>query len=52
MKMLASQYACRFTLIAISLGFALTGPSDASQSEGELVPPLETMLHGLLKTDV
>src|SRR6516225_2382051 len=29
MKMLASQYACRFTLIAISLGFALTGPAAA-----------------------
>src|SRR6516164_2831353 len=29
MKMLASQYACRFTLITISLGFALTGRADA-----------------------
>ena len=40
-------------LLQSVLGYALTGPRDAAPAgEGEPVPPFDTLLHGLLKTDV
>jgi AcrR family transcriptional regulator len=34
------------------LGYALIGPRDVPPAEGEPAPPLDALLHGLLKTDV
>ena len=39
-------------LIQAILGYALTGPRDVAISEVDPAPPFETLLHGLLKTDV
>jgi AcrR family transcriptional regulator len=39
-------------LLQAVLGFALTGPRDVLPNEGEPTQPLDTLLHGLLKTDV
>ena len=39
-------------LLQAVLGYALTGPRDVPPTEGEATPPLDALLHGLLKTDV
>jgi AcrR family transcriptional regulator len=39
-------------LLQAVLGYALTGPRDVAPAEGEPAPPFDTLLHGLLKTDV
>jgi len=39
-------------LLQAVLGYALTGPRDVPAEEGEATQPLDTLLHGLLKTDV
>jgi AcrR family transcriptional regulator len=39
-------------LVQAVLGYALIGPRDVPPTEAEPGPPLETLLHGLLKTDV
>jgi AcrR family transcriptional regulator len=39
-------------LLQAVLGYALTGPRDVPPTEGEPTPPLDALLHGLLKTDV
>jgi AcrR family transcriptional regulator len=39
-------------LLQAVLGFALTGPRDVATEDGEPAQPLDTLLHGLLKTDV
>jgi AcrR family transcriptional regulator len=39
-------------LLQAVLGYALTGPRDVPTEDGEPAQPLDTLLHGLLKTDV
>ncbi|HEX4588452.1 MAG TPA: TetR family transcriptional regulator [Gemmataceae bacterium] len=39
-------------LLQAVIGFALTGQRDVTPAEGEPTPPLDTLLHGVLKTDV
>lgn len=39
-------------LLQAVLGFALTGPRDVPATEGDPAPPMDMLLHGLLKTDV
>jgi AcrR family transcriptional regulator len=39
-------------LLQAVLGYALTGPRDVTTEDGEATQPLDTLLHGLLKTDV
>ena len=39
-------------IVQAVLGYALIGPRDVPPAEGEPAPPLETLLQGLLKTDV
>jgi AcrR family transcriptional regulator len=39
-------------LLQAVLGYALTGPRDITPAEGDAPSPFDTLLHGLLKTDV
>jgi AcrR family transcriptional regulator len=50
-RRLDSQVAA-WELLQAVLGYALTGPRDVSTEDGEPAQPLDTLLHGLLKTDV
>jgi len=50
-RRLDSQVAA-WELLQAVLGYALTGPRDVPETEGDPASPLDTLLHGLLKTDV